>query len=357
MAFHQLKVSHIERLTEDSVRLDFFPVQYGSADFNFKAGQYLTLETEINGSSVRRSYSLCSSPESNELSVGIKEVPGGVFSTFANRTLAVNDVLNSMVPMGSFVNPDECSADKQFVYFAAGSGITPILSMIKTTLECSEASNITLFYGNKNVRSIMFHEELEALKNVYIDRFRIYHILSRQQQDSELFNGRIDGSKIEAWDGLCMDSAQTDGFYLCGPEAMIMSAKEALEQKGVPSNKIHFELFTSSAGEDARKARQETESSDENAKMVELILDGKKMEFTFGKGDDNILDKALQMGADLPFACKGGVCCTCKAKIAKGTAEMYVNYGLEADEIEKGFTLTCQAYPTSDSITIDFDQV
>lgn len=357
MEFHKLKVSHVERLTDDSVRLDFFPVQYGSIDFSFQAGQYLTLETEIEGEKVRRSYSICSSPSSNDLSVGIKEVVGGKFSTFANRKLKKDDILDSMVPMGNFVNPDECGKNKQFVYFAAGSGITPILSMIKTSLECSEDSNISLFYGNKNVRSIMFHEELEALKNKYLGRFRLFHILSRQQQDSELFNGRIDGDKIETWNGLCLDIAQVDGFYLCGPESMIMSVKDSLINKGVPTDKVHFELFTTNAGEEARKIRKEVEKEHVPSKSIKLILDGKNMDLNFEKGDDNVLDKALQQGADLPFACKGGVCCTCKARLTEGTVKMYVNYGLEQDEIDRGFILTCQAYPTSDSITVDFDQV
>ena len=357
MDFHTLKVSHIERLTETSVRVDLFPVRYGEVDWSFKAGQYLTLETEIDSEKVRRSYSLCSSPASHVLSVGIKEVPGGKFSTFANRRLQVGDTLQAMLPMGNFINKDEATAGKNFVFIAAGSGITPVLSMIKSTLESNSTTTATLFYGNKKVKSIMFLEEIEALKNLYIGRLRLFHILSRQPQDSDLFNGRIDGKKLISWNGRCVDCSESDGFFLCGPESMIMDVRDTLRDLSVSSDKVHFELFTSEAGESAREARKILQPDSGPSKAVDIILHGKKMPMKFTSDDDNILDKALGEGADLPFACKGGVCCTCKARLEEGTVEMYVNYGLEKDEMEAGFILTCQSYPTSDHVVVNFDNV
>ena len=282
---------------------------------------------------------------------------GGRFSTYANRILQIGDAVKIAEPTGGFINPSESEDDKDYVFFAAGSGITPILSIVKTILESSKKSTISLFYGNKNVRSIMFLEELESIKNQFTTRFSIYHILSGQVQDSELFNGRIDAEKIDMWNML-FDVKNTSHYFLCGPEKMILGIKEELLSKGVKANTIHFELFTSGAADEARKIRKEA-SNDENtsSKTMKIILDGKEMDMFFSKNDDNVLDKALEQGADLPFACKGGVCATCKAKLEEGEIEMYVNYGLEQDEIERGFILTCQSYPKTDHITVNFDEV
>lgn len=357
MEWYQLKVSHIERLTKDSVRVDLFPVAYGSEDFSYKAGQYITFETNIDGEDVRRSYSLCSAPSENLLSVGIKEVEGGKFSTFANQKLKVGDILNAALPQGTFVNNEESQKGKQFVYFAAGSGITPILSMIKTTLTESPDSFVTLFFGNKSIRSIMFLEALEALKNTYIERFQVFHILSKQPQDSDMFNGRIDCDKLAQWDEFCFSIKDTDAFFLCGPEEMILSLKDELLTRGIDNSKIHFELFTTDSGDKARKARKVIEQNTADQKELEIILEGKRMTYAFNKDDDNILDRALMSGADLPFACKGGVCCTCKAKLEEGEVNMYVNYGLEQDEIDRGFILTCQSYPVTKKVLVNFDKV
>lgn len=357
MEFYPLKVTHIEHLTSDSVRVDFFPSDYGSEDYSFKSGQYLVFEHEINGETVRRSYSLCSSPDDDVLSIGIKEVPGGVFSTYAKQALKVDDILMASLPQGNFVNKMEGDADSHFVFFAAGSGITPILSMIKSTLNHSIDSQVTLFYGNKNVRSIMFLEELEALKNLFVERLQVFHLLSRQPQESPTFNGRINRDKLNLWIPNCFDTSKVDQYFLCGPEEMIMDVKEGLLDLGVQKDQVHFELFTTNEGNKARKERKEHQDAAVPAKTMEIVLDGKRMKMDFQKDDDNILDKALLQGADLPFACKGGVCCTCKAKLLEGEVKMYVNYGLEDDEIEKGFILTCQSYPTTDHVVVSFDAV
>ncbi len=354
MKWYTYKIDHIERLTKDSVRLDLLPKD-GGPFFNFKSGQYLTFLHQHQGSEIRRSYSICSSQSDDRLSVGIKEVEGGIFSTFANRNLAIGDLVTISEPTGNFLNPSIKEENLDYVFFAAGSGITPILSHIKSILDSSQRSTVTLFYGNKNVRSIMFLEELESIKNQYTSRLSMYHVLSRQVQDSDLFNGRIDAAKISDWNML-FDIHNTHQFFLCGPESMILSVQDELKNQGVDSSKIHFELFTSGLANEARKQRKASVSQDD-AYQIKLILDGKEMNFDFTSDDDNVLDKALQEGADLPYACKGGVCCTCKAKLEEGDVDMYVNYGLEPDEIEKGFILTCQAYPKTKHITVNFDEV
>jgi len=355
MDWYTFKIAHIERLTADSVRLDLTSTIV-DVDFSFKAGQYITFSHLHEGKEIRRSYSICSAPSDGRLSVGIKEVPDGIFSTFANRVLAKGDEVKVAKPQGSFINPSAGADDKDYVFFAAGSGIPPMLSLIKSILESTTKSTATLFYGNKNARSIMFLEELESIKNNYTNRFSLFHVLSRQAQDSDLFNGRIDAEKIGMWDKI-FDVNSIHHYFLCGPESMIMGVKDELVNKGVSSNAVHFELFTSGAADEAREVRRASAKSDENAKKVTIILDGKEMKFDFTSEDDNVLDKALESGADLPFACKGGVCCTCKAKLEEGETEMYVNYGLEEDEIDRGFILTCQAYPKTDSVVINFDEV
>lgn len=356
MKWYNFEVAHIERLTEDSVRIDLVSKENGFV-FDFKAGQYLTFLHTHEGEEIRRPYSICTSANEDRLSVGIKEVKGGRFSSYANRVLKVGDTLKVAEPDGSFLNPSEDEDDKDYVFFTAGSGITPILSLIKTILETSKKSTISLFYGNKNARSVMFLEELESLKNQYTTRFSMYHILSRQAQDSELFNGRIDAEKISMWEML-FDIKNTSHYFLCGPEKMILGVKQELESRGVDSKRIHFELFTSGEAEAARKEREAiVESEDESKKAVTIILDGKEILFDFSGKDDNVLDRALEEGADLPFACKGGVCATCKGKLVEGEVDMYVNYGLEQDEVERGFILTCQSYPKSDHIVVNFDEV
>lgn len=356
MDWYNYKVSTIKRLTEDSVRLDLTPCDSDNI-FEFEAGQYITFSHLHENEEIRRSYSICTSPSENQLSVGIKEVEDGRFSTFANRVLKEGDEVKVSKPQGSFTNPSASEENKDYVFFAAGSGITPILSLVKTILESTEESTVTIFYGNKNVRSIMFLEELESIKNRYTTRLSLFHVLSRQVQDSELFNGRIDAEKVGMWDKL-FDIEKTHHYFLCGPEKMIMGVKDELANRGVEANKIHFELFTSGAAEEARKERKAANKQDaEKAQKVKIILDGNEMEFDFFASDDNLLDKALENGADLPYACKGGVCCTCKAKLEEGETEMYVNYGLEPDEIEKGFILTCQAFPKTDYVLVNFDEV
>ena len=353
--FEQLRVKEVRKETSDCVSIAFEIPSQLQEKFKFIQGQYITLRTKIANEEVRRSYSVCSSPLDHELRVAVKQVTNGVFSTFANTALKKGDVLDVMPPMGKFFTPLHAEQKKNYVGFAAGSGITPLLSIIKTTLLTEPQSHFTLVYGNRNRHSIIFREALEALKNKYMNRFRLIHILSREKMDTVLNTGRIDAAKCHSLFEKTVDISQTDEFFLCGPEEMIFSIKEVLETKGVDHKKIHFELFTSPGQDKKRQTIQATDTDTQPKSSITVKLDGISFDFDLAKNGLAILDAALQNGADLPFACKGGVCCTCRAKLVSGEVRMDVNYGLEPDEIEQGFILTCQSHPLSEKVIVDFD--
>lgn len=352
--FHPLTIAEVRRETSDCVSVAFAVPASLKETFRYKQGQYITLRTHINGQEVRRSYSVCSSPLDDELRVAVKQVSHGLFSTYANTELKKGDILDVMPPMGKFFTELDPAQTRQYVGFAAGSGITPLLSIIKTTLRTEPASSFTLVYGNRNRHSIIFKEELEALKNLYMDRFRVMYILSREKTDAVINFGRIDGEKCAAICDKTIDINRTDAFFLCGPENMIFSVKEQLETLGADKKKIHFELFTTPGAQ--KNTEQKTQHSPSEAKSkVTIKLDGVSFDFDLGFDGKAILDAALQHGADLPYACKGGVCCTCRAKLVEGEVDMDVNYGLEPDEIEQGFILTCQSHPRTEKVVVDFD--
>ncbi len=353
--FEKLTVKDIRKETADCVSIAFQIPANLSSHFVFKQGQYITLRTNILGADVRRSYSICSSPLENELRVAVKKVAGGLFSTFANEQLQIGDRLDVMPPIGRFhtdLNPKNKNA---YVAFAAGSGITPVLSIIKTTLATEPNSFFTLVYGNKNRHSIIFKEELETLKNRYLDRFKIIHLLSREKTDTPINHGRIDAEKLNILSKHLIDIPSTDAYFLCGPEEMVLTIKNELLAKQVPLQKIHIELFTTQLNTEKKVSRQIVNNSTSTTSEINIKLDGISFEFRLGFDGQSILDAALQNGADLPFACKGGVCCTCKAKLLGGEVEMDVNYGLEPDEIEQGYILTCQSHPRTSKVFIDFD--
>ncbi len=353
--FEKLTVKDIRKETADCVSIAFHVPASLSNHFVFKQGQYITLRTIIQGADVRRSYSICSSPLENELRVAVKKVAGGLFSTFANEELQIGDTLDVMPPIGKFhtdLNPENKLA---YVAFAAGSGITPVLSIIKTTLATEPHSFFTLLYGNKNRHSIIFKEELESLKNRYLDRFKMIHLLSREKTDTLVNHGRIDVEKLNMLSKQLLDIPSTDAFFLCGPEEMVLSIKEDLLAKGVSPKKVHIELFTTQLNTEKKLSKQIVNSSTTSTSEINIKLDGISFEFRLGFDGQSVLDAALQNGADLPFACKGGVCCTCKAKLLEGEVEMDVNYGLEPDEIEQGYILTCQSHPRTSKVLIDFD--
>lgn len=351
--FHSLQIADVRKETEDTVSIAFEIPSSLKDDYSFKAGQYLTLKAMIQGEDVRRSYSLCSSPFEKEWRVAVKQVENGKFSTFANSALKKDDVLEVMTPTGNFCVHTDAHASKTYVLFAAGSGITPILSIAKTVLHEEPTSTINLFYGNKGFSSIIFREELEALKNQYMDRFRLVHILSRESLGNAIQKGRITKEKCNELYKAFLINEEIDAVYVCGPEEMILGVKESMISNGVDEKKVHFELFTSPGIKKTEEVKQSNEQS--ISSNVTIILDGDVIDLPLNSSGESILDAAQKAGADLPFACKGGVCCTCKAKILEGSARMDVNYALEKDEVEAGYILTCQAHPTSEKLVVSFD--
>ncbi len=352
--FYQLKIKEVIKETPDCVSICFdVPAELESV-FNYKEGQNITIKKTIQGNEVRRSYSICKAPYENQLKVAIKKVEGGLFSTYANEHLAKGDMLEVMPPAGKFnahLLPDK---NGNYLAMAAGSGITPIISIIKHTLYVQPNSKITLIYGSKSRSSIIFFEELESLKNKYMERFSFINILSREKTDMDLFHGRINEEKLKALQKI-IDFSAFDAAYLCGPETMISSSSDFLTQNGLDKSKLHFELFNAPVQSVKVMESSNDEVSSGVKSSITVNLDGRSFMFDLSYKGNSILDEALKQGADLPYACKGGVCCTCRAKLLEGNVRMDVNYALEEEEIEQGFILTCQAHPTTDKVVIDFD--
>lgn len=354
--FHPLTISDIRRETNECVSIAFEIPEELKEAFRFREGQNITIKATIDGEEIRRSYSVCSSPLEGELRVAVKQVEGGKFSTFANKQLQKGQQLDVLPPTGKFYTELHPGHHHHYVAFAAGSGITPILSIIKTVLATEPQSSFTLVYGNKNRNAIIFRETLEAIKNKYINRFRIIHVLSRERTDAAINHGRIDAAKCEQLGSQVIDWPSVHHYFLCGPEAMIFSTRDFLVSKGVPAEKIHFELFTSPGQAQRTREMEKADGKDTGpVARVSVKLDGISFDFDLPFNSRSILDAALQEGADLPYACKGGVCCTCRAKLVSGEVEMEVNYALEPDEVAAGYILTCQSHPRSGSVVVDFD--
>lgn len=352
--FEKLRIKEVRRETDDCVSVLLDMPETLEEKFAYLPGQHITLRTTINDEDIRRSYSLCSSPLHKEWRIAVKKVDGGIFSEFANHILKPGDTIELMPPMGHFTLQQTDKA-KHYICFAAGSGITPVLSIIKTGLINQPQSSFTLIYGNRTRQSIIFKEEIEALKNKFISRFQLVHILSREQAEAPLNEGRIDTAKCEQI-FKSIASVNADEFFICGPETMIFSIKEWLLLKGVDDKKIHFEIFNTSAISTIKKAQQQPVTlADNDVSRITMQLDGRSFGFDVSYNGQSILDAALNQGADLPYSCKGGVCTTCKAKLLQGRVEMDVNYGLTPEEVEKGFILTCQSHPRTESVSIDFD--
>lgn len=352
--FHTLKIKEVRKETPDCVSVLFdIPDDYRD-DFIFEQGQNITIKKEIDGEEIRRSYSICSAPFENELRVAIKKVDGGKFSDFANSVLQAGDELEVLPPTGKFNTKLKTKNSKQYLAFAAGSGITPVISIIKTTLQTEVGSSFTLVFGNRGRHSIIFFEELEGLKNKYLSRFNFINILSREKTDAPINFGRINTEKLKALQKL-IDYKTIDEFFICGPEEMIFCVKDFLEQLDIDKKKIHFELFTTPGQKQAVSRKPLAVSNEGPKSKITVKLDGRSFDFELGFDNDSILDAALKQGADLPFACKGGVCCTCKARLLEGEVEMDVNWGLEQEEVEQGFILTCQSHPITEKVVVDFD--
>lgn len=352
--FYHLRVRDLRRETSDTVSVAFEVPEELRDLFHFTQGQYLTLRTVIDGSDQRRSYSICSAPHENDLRVAIKKVPGGVFSTFANERLQVGDELRVMPPQGRFFTELKPENRNLYVAFAAGSGITPILSILKSVLHAEPNSRFMLFYGNRGFDHIIFREQLEELKNRYPDRLAVYHVLSRESLGADLFHGRLDGEKCRAYTRILFHPEEVDACFLCGPEEMIFEVKDVLEDAGMPAGKIHYELFTT-PGAVKKPAAAGERSADTFDASITVMQDGMQFDFQLQSDGSTLLDAAMRAGADLPFSCKGGVCSTCKAKVLEGEVNMELCYGLEPDEIAAGYVLTCQAHPKSKRVVVSFD--
>jgi ring-1,2-phenylacetyl-CoA epoxidase subunit PaaE len=351
--FHTLTITDIKKETKDTVSIAFDIPSELKTDYQFQSGQYLTLRAIVDGEDIRRSYSLCSAPFENEWRVAVKAVTEGKFSNFANHELKKGQQLEVMTPTGHFKIDADKSNKKSYVLFASGSGVTPIISIAKTILQEEPDSDVTFFYGNKGVTSIIFREEIEALKNKYMSNLRVVHILSRESLGNTIQKGRIDAIKLEELHKAFLQHTKIDDVFVCGPEEMIHAVKDGFTSHGLSEKQIHFELFTTAGTKNENKVIEPSEAS--FAANVKVIIDGDTLELAMESEGTTILDAAFNAGGDLPYACKGGVCCTCKAKILEGTAKMDVNYALEPDEIEAGYILTCQAHPTSPTLTVSFD--
>lgn len=354
--FHALRVSDVRKETEDTVSVAFDVPAELVSDYEFQQGQYLTLRREIKGEDTRRSYSICSGVGESELRVAIKHVEGGLFSTFANSELKTGDELQVMTPMGNFTSELNEANEKRYLLIAAGSGITPMLSIIKSVLTKEPNSRITLMYGNRYFKGIIFRDILEDLKDAYLGRLRVFHVLSGENNEIDLFAGRIDEEKIKGFCSTFINPAECDEVFICGPEPMINAANETLKGLGIAEENIHFELFTSPKGSlyKEREIVVDKEFEGETCE-VEVTLYGQQWEFEM-PFDKPILDVAAEKGLDLPFSCKGGMCCTCRAKLQEGDVEMMVNYALEPGEVEDGFILTCQSLPKSKKLVVNFDE-
>ncbi|WP_321847024.1 1,2-phenylacetyl-CoA epoxidase subunit PaaE [Paraburkholderia bannensis] len=356
--FHSLRIREVRPETADAVSVAFdVPPELRDA-YRFTQGQFVTLKTHIDGEETRRSYSICVGvtdyDRDGELRIGIKRVRGGRFSNFAFDQLAPGHEIDVMTPDGRFFTHLNAEHGKHYVAFSGGSGITPVLAIIKTTLETESRSAFTLVYGNRSVDAIMFAEELEDLKNRFMDRFRLYHVLSDDLQDVELFNGVLDQEKCAAFIESLLPAEEIDEAFICGPGPMMDAAEAALKDAGVAQQKVHVERFGSPLPQAGVPAVEITESTP--AADLEIVIDGKKRKLRLPYEGVSLLDVGLKAGLALPYACKGGVCCTCRAKVLEGEVKMDKNYTLEEQEVKDGFVLTCQCHPVSERVVVSFDE-
>ncbi len=358
--FHTLEVDEVHQETPDCIVVGFKVPPAEQADFAFQHGQYLTLKLTVNGEELRRSYSICSSPLDKEhLRIAVKKVANGRASTQLVDKLKAGMRIEVMTPMGNFTTVLDAAKERNFVAFAAGSGITPILSILKTVLRTEPKSTFTLFYGNTDVDRIIFRQRLEELKAQHGQRFAVHHILTKGVDEDRLFNGRITAEKAVELLKRFVTDRNDNQYFICGPEQMMVNVSEALEKEGVEKKRIHIELFNTPVSTDAKKETDHshgTGGSFTGVADVKIILDGRERELKIPSNGDAVLDVALDAGLDVPFACKGAVCCTCKARVLEGQVEMEMNYALTDEEVADGYVLTCQTHPRSQRVVIDYDQ-
>ncbi|MGX9428095.1 MULTISPECIES: 1,2-phenylacetyl-CoA epoxidase subunit PaaE [Bradyrhizobium] len=353
--FHRLAVNDLRRETADAISMTFAIPKELASDYSFAPGQYLTLRTMLDGEEVRRSYSICSGPDDGELRIAVKKVDGGAFSNWAAEDLKAGDELDVMTPTGRFGVAPAPEEARIYVGFAAGSGITPILSIVKGVLAREPQSRFFLFYGNRSTSGMLFLEELEELKDRFLQRFSLFHVISGEEQDIPILHGRLDGEKVRVLLRSLVPAASVDHVFICGPIGMSEEIEATCRDLGLGDDKIHVERFVSEFGGKPRPKKIVEPGAPPKA-LASLIIDGKRREVPVADGEA-ILDAALRAGIDLPFACKGGMCSTCRAKLVEGKAEMELNYSLEPWELQAGFILTCQARPCSDKVMVDYDHV
>lgn len=352
--FHPLTVTNVHKTIRDAVVVSLAPPE--GSDFDFFQGQYLTFRREFDGEELRRSYSICAGLDDGILQVGIKRVEGGAFSTWANDNIQVGDTVEAMPPMGKFHTELDAQAHHHYLGFAGGSGITPILSILRTVLTREPHSRFTLVYANRAVSTIMFRAELEDLKNTYMGRVNVIHVLEADAQDIDLFTGRVDEEKCAQLFSRWIDIASVDTAFICGPEPMMLGIAASLRAHGLTDDQIKFELFGSSQPGRAKKQAIAADAALAGA-MTEatVTMDGATRSFKMPR-DMSLLDAALDNAMDAPFACKAGVCSTCRARVTEGEVEMLTNHALEDNEVADGFVLTCQCYPLTDTVRFDYDQ-
>src|SRR6201997_1541667 len=353
--FHRLAVNDLRRESADAVSLTFIIPQELADDYHFAPGQYLTVRTTMDAEEVRRSYSICSGPDDGELRIAVKKVDGGAFSNWAADELKAGDELDVMTPTGRFGVAPAPEVARIHVGFAAGSGITPILSIVKGVLAREPNSRFFLFYGNRTTGGMLFLEELEELKDRFIERFSMFHVISGEEQDISILHGRLDGDKVRVLLRAMVPAESVDHIFICGPNGMSADIEPPCRPIGIAPERIHVERFVSEFGGKPRPKAVIPASAPPKA-FASLIIDGKRRDVPVAEGEA-ILDAALRAGIDLPFACKGGMCSTCRAKLVEGKAEMELNYSLEPWELKAGFILTCQAKPVSEKVVVDYDHV
>lgn len=349
--FIPLTIKSIQPQTEQAICIAFELSPEHAESFQYQPGQHLTIRHMTEQEELRRCYSICSDSD-EDMSIAIKKIDQGQFSTWANENLKVGDVLEVMPPQGVFFQKAAKVGGKHYLGFAAGSGITPILSIVKAVLNRQQDATFTLVYGNRSWKQTMFSEQIMDLKDRFKERLQLINIFSRELNDSEIFNGRIDAEKLQQLFQAGLIPAETDHCFACGPEEMMNAVETVLPTLGIERNKIHTERFNT--GTAPKASAQQIESRTEE--KVNIILDGRELIIEVSKQDDSILDAALRAGADLPYACKGGVCATCKCKVLQGEVEMAINYSLEEEEIQKGYVLSCQARPTTRNVRLSFDE-
>ncbi|MGZ0146578.1 1,2-phenylacetyl-CoA epoxidase subunit PaaE [Kribbella sp. WER1] len=349
--FHSLKVAAVDPITDDAVAITFAVPPELAAEYEFTAGQHLTIRR--TGEEVRRSYSICSPAGSGVLRIGVKRIPGGEFSAYAARDLKPGDQLEVMTPLGRFGTTLDPANAKHYAFVAAGSGITPVLSLVATILSVEPDSRVTLLYGNRTAGSVMFADDLADLKDRYAERFHLVHVLSRETTEAELFSGRIDTDRLRRMFATILPLGSVDEWFLCGPYAMVVGAQDLLLSEGVAREHVHAELFH--VGDEAPQAPVEEAITDQDAAQVTVILDGRRSTFSLGRHSKAVLDATLAVRSDAPFACKGGVCGTCRAKVLEGEVRMDTNWALDPDELQAGYVLTCQSHPTTPAVTLDYD--